>query len=253
MGQKNSRQAGLGKPSGRLPDILERIGKELRKVTRKIVTIQQAVMAEDEKYALQNRQTLSDKKILMVNVIGSPGCGKTTLLEETAGKTDFSFAVIEGDLETSRDSERLAAKNINALQINTRGECHLEAHVVKKALFSLPLDALDVIFIENVGNLVCPAEFDLGEDFKIAVSSVPEGSDKPLKYPMLFVQARAVLLTKTDLLPYVPFDKDLFIRDVRSLNTKAPILELNLISGEGVDRWVSFVSGCLKEKRANAE
>ncbi|MDR1649008.1 MAG: hydrogenase nickel incorporation protein HypB [Synergistaceae bacterium] len=222
-------------------------------MAREVVTIQQAVMAEDEKYALRNRQLLRDRGVLMVNIIGSPGCGKTTLLEETAGKTDFSFAVIEGDLETSRDSERLAAKNIEALQINTRGECHLEAHVIEKAISSLSLDALDVLFIENVGNLVCPAEFDLGEDFKIAVSSVPEGSDKPLKYPMLFVQAEAVLLTKTDLLPYVPFDKDLFVRDVRSLNPKAPILELNLTSGEGIERWLSFVSERLKEKRANAK
>jgi hydrogenase nickel incorporation protein HypB len=222
----------------------------LKDVTRKVVTIQQAVMAEDEKYALRSRQTLSDRKILMVNIIGSPGCGKTTLLEETAGKTDFSFAVIEGDLETSRDAERLAAKNIESLQINTRGGCHLEAHVVEKALSSLPLGTLDVLFIENVGNLVCPAEFDLGEDFKVAVSSVPEGADKPLKYPMLFVQAEAVLLTKTDLLPHVRFDKDLFTRDVRSLNPRAPILELNLTSGEGIGQWISFISGRLKEKRS---
>jgi hydrogenase nickel incorporation protein HypB len=214
-----------------------------------VVTIQQAVMAEDEKYALRNRQTLSGKNVLMVNIIGSPGCGKTTLLEETAGKTDFSFAVIEGDIETSRDADRLAAKNIEALQINTRGGCHLEAHVVEKAIASMNLDTLDVLFVENVGNLVCPAEFDLGEDFKTAVSSVPEGADKPLKYPMLFAQAEAVLLTKTDLLPYVRFDKDLFIRDVRSLNPRAPIMELNLTSGEGIGQWVSFVSARLQEKK----
>jgi hydrogenase nickel incorporation protein HypB len=217
---------------------------------KKVVTIQQAVMAEDEKYALRNRQTLSGKNVLMVNIIGSPGCGKTTLLEETAGRTDFSFAVIEGDVETSRDADRLAAKNIEALQINTRGGCHLEAHVVEKAIASLNLDALDVLFVENVGNLVCPAEFDLGEDFKIAVSSVPEGADKPLKYPMLFAQTEAVLLTKTDLLPYVRFNKDLFIRDVRSLNPRAPIMEFDLTSGEGIEQWVSFISARLKEKKS---
>jgi hydrogenase nickel incorporation protein HypB len=214
-----------------------------------VVTIQQAVMAEDEKYALRNRQAMSDRKILMINIIGSPGCGKTTLLEEMAGKTDFSFAVIEGDIETSRDADRLAAKNIDALQINTRGGCHLEAHIVEKAFSSLSLDAVDVLFIENVGNLVCPAEFDLGEDFKVAVSSVPEGSDKPLKYPMLFAQAEAVLLTKTDLLPYVRFDKAMFTRDVKSLNPRAPVLELNLTSGEGIGQWISFISERLKRKR----
>jgi hydrogenase nickel incorporation protein HypB len=160
--------------------------------------------------------------------------------------------VIEGDLETSRDAERLAAKNVKALQVNTKGCCHLEAHVVEKAMETLSLDSVDVLFVENVGNLVCPAEFDLGEDFKVAVVSTPEGADKPLKYPLLFVQSKAVLLTKVDLLPYVRFDKDLFLRDVRSLNPKSPVIELDLISGAGVEEWVSFLSGRLEEKRAHA-
>ena len=219
-------------------------------------------MAEDEKYALRIRDTLRAKKALAINIIGSPGCGKTTLLEQTAKAAQndkFSFAVIEGDLETSRDAERLAAVNVEALQINTKGWCHLEAHVVEKAISSLESverktgRIFDVIFIENVGNLVCPAEFDLGEDFKVAVSSVPEGADKPLKYPMLFVQADIVLLTKTDLLPYVRFDMEMFRRDVRSLNPRCPIVELDLMSGAGLDEWLSFVSAKLEEKRGNAK
>ncbi|MDR1874073.1 MAG: hydrogenase nickel incorporation protein HypB [Synergistaceae bacterium] len=218
----------------------------------KVVTIQQAVMAEDEKYALRVRKLMKEKGIPMFNIIGSPGCGKTTLLEAMADRADFSFAVIEGDLETSRDAERLASRGVTALQINTRGWCHLEAHVVEKALASLDVDGLDVLFIENVGNLVCPAEFDLGEDLKIAVSSTPEGADKPLKYPMLFVQAGAVLLTKIDLLPHVRFDREMFVNDVRSLNPRAPILELDLTSGAGVGAWVSFVSEKIKEKRSHA-
>jgi hydrogenase nickel incorporation protein HypB len=217
-----------------------------------IVIIRQAVMAEDEKYARRTRERLRDKKILAVNIIGSPGCGKTTLLEETAKRADFSFAVVEGDLETARDAERLDALNVCALQINTKGYCHLEAHVVEKAISSLEeKGAFDVIFIENVGNLVCPAEFDLGEDFKIAVSSVPEGADKPLKYPMLFTQAKAVLLTKVDLLPYVRFDAELFRRDVKSLSPRSPIIELDLMSGAGLDQWLSFVSSKVKEKTAS--
>ena len=216
-----------------------------------IITIQQAVMAEDEKYALRIRDTLRGKKILSVNVIGSPGCGKTTLLEQTAKRANFSFAVIEGDLETSGDAERMAAVNVEALQINTKGACHLEAHVVEKAISSLK-HPYDVIFIENVGNLVCPAEFDLGEDFKVAVLSTPEGADKPLKYPMLFVQAGIVLLTKTDLLPYVRFDVEIFRRDVRALNPKSPIVELDLVSGAGVDKWISFISAKIAEKRRHA-
>jgi hydrogenase nickel incorporation protein HypB len=214
-------------------------------------------MAEDEKYARRVRDSLRDKKILAVNIIGSPGCGKTTLLEQTAKKAGFSFAVIEGDLETSRDAERMAAVNVEALQINTKGACHLEAHVVEKAILSLESGKcradrpLDVVFIENIGNLVCPAEFDLGEDFKAAVSSTPEGADKPLKYPMLFVSAGVVLLTKTDLLPYVSFDVEMFRRDVRSLNPKCPIIEIDLMSGDGIGEWLSIISARIEEKRGH--
>ncbi|GHS97295.1 hydrogenase nickel incorporation protein HypB [Synergistales bacterium] len=223
-----------------------------------IVTIQQSVMAEDEKYAARIRSVIREKKILMVNIIGSPGSGKTTLLESMAdlviARSDrFSFSVIEGDLETTRDASRLAAKNIKAVQINTKGACHLEAHVVERAFASLDLDSLDVIFIENVGNLVCPTEFDLGEDFKVAVLSVPEGADKPLKYPMLFFQAKAIVLTKTDLLPYVNFDSEMFKQDLHSLNPEAPVFALSLTSGEGVEEWVNFVAEQLKRKRENAE
>ncbi len=219
---------------------------------RKILTIQQSVMAEDEKFADAIRQKNMATGLLMVNLIGSPGCGKTTLLERTAEDGRLSFAVVEGDLATSRDAERLARHDIPVVQVNTHGGCHLEANVVEKAMESLPLDSLDVLFVENVGNLVCPAEFDLGEDFKVAVLSTPEGADKPLKYPYLFSSSEVVLLTKTDLLPYVGFDMDMFARDVAYLNPSAQIIQLDSLSGTGVDQWVTLLERRSREKKNHA-
>ncbi|MDD3707902.1 MAG: hydrogenase nickel incorporation protein HypB, partial [Aminobacterium sp.] len=179
----------------------------------KVYKIKQSVMAADEEYARRMREETLRRGILVINIIGSPGAGKTTLLEATKKKASFRFAVIEGDIATSRDAERLAKLEVPAIQINTHGGCHLEANLVSEAFKELPLDNLDVIFIENVGNLVCPAEFDIGEDMKVAVSSLPEGADKPLKYPHLFSEAKAVLLTKMDLVPYIPFDMGLYKND----------------------------------------
>ncbi len=218
---------------------------------KKIVTLQQSIMAEDEKFAAAIREENRRRGLLMVNLIGSPGCGKTTLLEKTAELGGFSFAVIEGDLATDRDAERLARWDIPVVQINTSGGCHLEANIVRKAMKELPLDSVDILFIENVGNLVCPAEFDLGEDFKVALLSTPEGADKPLKYPYLFTSSRAILLTKTDLLPHLSFDMEMFTRDVEKLNPGVPLLLLDASSGEGYGRWISLLKDRVREKRAN--
>ena len=217
----------------------------------KIVTLQQSVMAEDEKFAASIRERNSRIGLLMVNIIGSPGCGKTTLLEKTAMRTGLSMAVIEGDLATDRDAERMARLGVPVVQINTRGGCHLEANIVEKAMQSLPLDTLDVLFIENVGNLVCPAEFDLGEDFKVAVLSTPEGADKPLKYPYLFTSSKVVLLTKTDLLPHLTFDMKMFTEDVKRLNPLAHVLHLNAVDGGGIEEWTDFLILRAKEKKAH--
>ena len=218
---------------------------------KKIVTLQQSIMAEDEKFAAAIRHQNQKRGLLMVNLIGSPGCGKTTLLEKTAELGGLSFAVIEGDLATDRDAERMARWDIPVVQINTAGGCHLEANIVQKAMESLPLDSVDVLFIENVGNLVCPAEFDLGEDFKVALLSTPEGADKPLKYPYLFASSQAVLLTKTDLLPHLSFDMEMFTRDVKKLNPEVPLLLLDASSGEGYDRWISLLKERVREKRTH--
>jgi len=213
------------------------------------INIRQAVMAADEKTANRLRRDLKERGILMVNLIGSPGAGKTTLLESTLPGAGFRSAVIEGDVATSRDAERIAKTGTQAVQINTHGGCHLEAHLVEKALMELTLDLVDIIFIENVGNLVCPAEFDLGEDHKVAVSSLPEGPDKPLKYPHLFSEAGAVLLTKIDLYQYIPFDKDLFWGDVTRLNPSAEKIEISASAGDGMQEWNELLSRWLGDKR----
>lgn len=206
------------------------------------VTLQQNVMAADERHAQNIRKRLAEAGVLMVNLIGSPGAGKTTLLEATFRKTPLRMAVIEGDVATSRDAQRIAAAGVPVVQINTQGGCHLEAHLVERALEALPpLAELDLLIVENVGNLVCPAEFDLGEDFKVAVSSVPEGSDKPLKYPLLFTEAKAVILTKIDLAPYIAFDKALFFDDVKKLNPEGVLLEVDSIHGDGIESWCGLL------------
>lgn len=216
----------------------------------KVYKIKQSVMAADEEYARRMREETLRRGILVINIIGSPGAGKTTLLEATKKKASFRFAVIEGDIATSRDAERLAKLEVPAIQINTHGGCHLEANLVSEAFKELPLDDLDVIFIENVGNLVCPAEFDIGEDMKVAVSSLPEGADKPLKYPHLFSEAKAVLLTKMDLVPYIPFDMDLYKNDLKHLNPNVNYIEVEALQGKGIDEWVRLIESWIKEKRS---
>ena len=213
------------------------------------IAIQRSVMAADEKIAEKIRKDFSKKGILMLNLIGSPGSGKTALLEWTLKDPLFRSVVLEGDVATSRDAERIARTGTPVVQINTRGGCHLEANLVEKALDGLDMNGVDVVFVENVGNLVCPAEFDLGEDHKVALCSVPEGPDKPLKYPHLFMQAEAVLLTKVDLLEHLDFDRDLFWKDVKELNPRAERLEVSPLRGDGMSDWVSLVQGWVKAKR----
>lgn len=217
----------------------------------KLVNIKKSVMAADEEHASFIRNIMREKGILMINMIGSPGSGKTTVLEKLLPALDLRCAVIEGDVATSKDAERIAATGTPVVQINTQGGCHLEAHLVRKALQDIPIDDIDILFVENVGNLVCPAEFDLGEFFKMAISSVPEGDDKPLKYPSLFHKARAVLLTKVDLLPFIKFDKSTFWNDVKKLNPKASRFELAALEDKGVDELVNSIKDWLNEVRGN--
>jgi hydrogenase nickel incorporation protein HypB len=191
---------------------------------------------------------LSDRKVVMVNIISSPGAGKTTLLERTLEEINskFRIAVIEGDITTDRDARRLQRFNIPIVVINTEGGCHLDSHSISKVLDSFSLEDLDVIFVENVGNLICPSQFDLGETFKLAVTSTTEGDDKPAKYPMLFREARAVLLNKIDLINYTNFNHESFKTDLRNINADVPLFEISCMKGDGLKEWFDWISGQIK-------
>ena len=209
------------------------------------IRVYQGLMGENDEWAGKTRAMLAGKGIRMFNIIGSPGCGKTALLERMAVRLAGRkrFAVLEGDVETTRDAERLAAVGLTASQLLTGGACHLEAKLVNRALCDLPLDDLDFVIVENVGNLVCPAEFDIGETAKVAVLSVTEGEDKPLKYPLLFREAKAAILTKTDLLPHLDFDLPRCLEFIRQVNASLPVFQLSARTGAGLDAWIDWVCG----------
>ena len=210
------------------------------------------VLEANEAAAEENRQRLNDAGVLAVNITSAPGSGKTFLLEKTipALAGDFPAAVIVGDLQTTRDAERLAAVNAPATQINTEGGCHLSASQVAKALDTLDLDKLRVLFIENVGNMVCPAGFDLGEHARVAMLSVPEGDDKVAKYPTLFQPADVILISKIDLAEALDCDLSRIRADIAKLNTRAPLLELSAKTGSGMDAWLGWLcEQCNKDER----
>ncbi len=200
------------------------------------------IFGANEEKANEIRKKLSDKKVFMANLIGSPGSGKTTFLEklmEELGQK-YKIAIIEGDVATDRDARRLQRFNRPITLINTDGACHLEALSIEKAIDDFDLDELNFIFVENVGNMVCPAEFDIGEHAKIAIISTPEGDDKPAKYPLLFTEAKAVILSKTDLLPYINFSKESFLTDVKNLNANIPVFEISCSKGKGLREVFSW-------------
>lgn len=214
------------------------------------VHMEQEILQENEHQAEQNRAQFG--KTLVVNLIGSPGCGKTTLLEKTlaALKDEFRMAVIEGDIYTTRDAQRIEVCGVPVVQVNTAGGCHLSAEITSKAAADIDLSQVDILFIENVGNLVCPAEFDLGEDCKAAVLSVVEGDDKPAKYPLLFQEAGVVVLNKCDLLPYTNFNMESALADIKGLNGSAPILQLAAARDKGLEPWFAWLRERVAKKKA---
>lgn len=212
------------------------------------VKILQDILSANERMAMKNRRLFDEKSVFAINLMSSPGAGKTSLILETIRKLKdrVKIAVIEGDIASSLDAEKISKENVTALQINTGGSCHLDANMINNALESMSLEGTDLLIIENVGNLICPAEFALGVHRKAMISSTPEGDDKPYKYPLMFSEADAVLINKIDLLPYVEFDIANFSRGVRALNPQAKIIEVSCKTGQGIDNWVSWLSSQMK-------
>jgi hydrogenase nickel incorporation protein HypB len=207
------------------------------------VVLQQKVLAKNDHLADHNRAGLAARGVTMVNLMSSPGAGKTTLIEKTAGVLAGhpQLCVIEGDQETALDADRITAAGCAVVQINTGTGCHLDAEMVAKALAELDPPEGSVVLVENVGNLVCPALFDLGEASRIVLASVTEGSDKPMKYPHMFRQADLVLVSKLDLLPYVDFDLERYTADVRAISPDARLMALSAKTGEGMEQWTDWL------------
>lgn len=207
------------------------------------VNINRPVMESGESVAKKLAELFDSKQILVLNLISSPGAGKTSLLERTLTDLapEFRMAVIEGDLKTDNDARRVAATGAAAYQIETDGGCHLDSFMIRDALPHLPMDNIDILFIENVGNLVCPVEFPCGEDHKIALLSVPEGDDKPEKYPLLFNLASVMILNKIDLLPYVDFDTAKASRLAATLNPNLEIFQISCRQGDGLNTWYTWL------------
>ena len=211
-------------------------------MTTKIPVVEKILSAND-RLAAENRSKLDTAGVFAINIMASPGAGKTTLIEKTVStlKTRLRIGMINGDIATSFDADRAAAAGATAIQINTGGDCHLDAVMLQSALNQMDLSILDLLIVENVGNLVCPAEFQLGTHKNILVASIPEGDDKPYKYPGMYRGVDAVVINKMDLLPYVEFRVDFFKKGLEALNPDAPQFEVSCRSGEGLEKWYSWL------------
>lgn len=213
---------------------------------KKTIAVITKILDANDTQAGHNREHFNEYGVLAINLMSSPGSGKTTLLEATIDTKQIKLAVIEGDLETNQDADRIIAKGAPAHQISTGQACHLDAFMVHEGLHHIPIEGLDVVFVENVGNLVCPASYDVGTHFNVVLLSVPEGDDKPAKYPVMFRTADVLLITKCDLLPYFDFSIEKAVREARKLNPKVDVIEIDSKSGKGIDQWVNY----LKMKKA---
>lgn len=215
---------------------------------RETLNILEDIMKYNQLQAQHNRKRFEKYEILAINLMSAPGAGKTTLLEKTidflSGK--YSLGVIEGDLETERDAERIRKKGIPVFQITTGSACHLDASLIHKAMHQLPLDKIELLFIENLGNLVCPANYDLGTHLNVTLLSVPEGEDKPEKYPLIFKVSDLILITKIDLLPYLDFNLEKVGESIKKINPKAKVMALSAKTEEGFKDWIKFLEEAYK-------
>lgn len=215
------------------------------------ISLVENVLKANDRIAEQNENLFREKDVIAINIMSGPGAGKTSLIENTirALKDDLIIAVIEGDIQTTYDAERISATGAQVVQINTGGACHLDANMISQALNQLDLDAVDLLIIENVGNLVCPAEFNLGEAYKIVILSTTEGDDKPLKYPLVFNVSNVLLINKIDLLPYLDCDVQRIKDGAARINPALEIFEVSCKTGEGLDAWYSWLKKIVKVRR----
>ena len=214
------------------------------------ISVVKNILAANDRIAQENRAIFDEKNLLVFNLMSSPGAGKTSLLEKTIGalKDQMNMGVIEGDIQSSQDAERIAEKGVPVVQINTGGACHLDGNMIRDTFHEFDFDAMDLLVVENVGNLVCPAEFKVGEDFKVMILSVTEGEDKPAKYPLMFHESKALLINKIDLLPYVDCSVERIREESLKVNPDLVIFEVSCKTEEGLDAWYDWLKGELKAK-----
>lgn len=218
----------------------------------KRITIEKDVLKNNNDIAKRNREFLKNNNIFTINLLGSPGAGKTSVLEKIIDNItlNYNMAVIEGDLYTTKDAMRIEKYNIDVLQVNTGGACHLDASMIQKSLNYINTQQLDFLVIENIGNLVCPASYDLSEDIKVLVTSVTEGNDKPLKYPSMFQRSSVVILNKIDMLELTDFDKEEFYKDIYSINRDIKVFEISCRSNEGIKELSDYFINRIKNKKS---
>lgn len=215
------------------------------------ISVVKNILEANDRIAQENRAIFDEKGLVVFNLMSSPGAGKTSLLEKTIDglKDHIRMGVIEGDIQSSHDAERIAQKGIPVVQINTGGACHLDGNMIRDTFKDFDFDDLDLLVVENVGNLVCPAEFQVGEDFKVMILSVTEGADKPSKYPLMFHKSKILLINKIDLLPYVDCDVETIRKEALRINPHLTLFEISCKTGEGLDAWYSWLKETVKNRR----